>query len=139
MITALQKVKAILDTIPSTDLPVKFQYLESQPTSFPAGCVLSLGFTENILDTSHNLVMESFVIRLIFPQEESLTGYEKWMTLLDLVSAEFRKASHQTLDGAAVSFMIRQGPPPEASDQYSQAVMIFDIIVDAKIIKLITN
>lgn len=137
MKTALQKIKAILDTIPATDLPIKFEYLESQPQSFPAGCVLSLGFTENMLDTAHNVLSESFVIRLIFPQEESLAGYEKWMTLLDLVSAEFRKISHQTLDGEAVNFMIRQGPPPQASDQYTQPVMIFDIIVDAKIIKSI--
>jgi len=137
MKTSLDKIKAILDTIPDTDLPLKFEYLNSQPASFPAGCVLPLGFTETPLDSANNEVIESFIIRLIFPQEENLSGYQKWMGLADVISAEFRKASHQTLDGTAAYFSIRQGTPPENTDQYSQPVTVFDIIVDAKIIKSI--
>jgi hypothetical protein len=139
MLTALQKIKAILDTISSDVLPFKFEYLKSMPTSFPAGCVMSMGFTESYIDQQYNDQVETFDIKLIFAEEESQAGYEKWMTLVDLVSATFRKDDHQTLTGTAVDFRIRQCPAPTFSNEYAQPIIIFDIIVDARIIKSITT
>lgn len=138
MITALQKIKAILDTISATYLPLKFQYLESQPASFPAGMVLSQGFTEEMLDSDNNIVTELFVIKLIYPQDESSAGYEKWINLADTISAEFRKGTHQTMDGTAIVMIVKQGLPPEFSDAYTQPVIVFSIIIEAKIIKSIS-
>ncbi len=137
MISGLQKIKAILDTIPSTDLGLSFEYLKSQPSSFPAGCVLSNGFTEEILDSANNLITELFEIRLIFPQDESLIGQEKWVNLTDLISTEFRKSAHQTLDGTAIAMIVKQGLPPEFSADYAQPVIVFKIVIEAKIIKAI--
>jgi len=137
MLVALNKIKTILDTIPDEVLPLTFKYLDSMPASFPAGCVLSAGFNEEMIDSGSNQITESFVIRLIYPQAESVTGYEKWLTLADLVSAEFRKKENQTLGGDAISMMVKQGLAPEFSDQYVQPVVMFDILIEAKIIKSI--
>lgn len=137
MLTGLQKIKGILDTISANDLPFKFEYLESQPTSFPCGMVVSEGFTEELQDSQNNMVTETFVIKLIFSQEESQTGYEKWMTLADLISAEFRKGSHQTLDGTSILMKIKQGLAPQFSPDYSQAVVVFGIVIEVQIIKSI--
>lgn len=138
MLSALQKLKTILDSITVASLPVKFSYLEAMPTSFPAGMVLSNGFVEEMLTNTSNKVTESFVIKLIYPQTESQAGYEKWMTLLDLVSAEFRKKDNQTLTGTAINMMVDQGLPPEFSDDYSQPVVIFGISIKAETIKSIS-
>lgn len=138
MINALQKIKTILDSISVNDLPLKFEYLKSQPSSFPAGCLLSQGFTEEILDSTNNLIIETFEIRLIFPQDESLIGQEKWVNLADTLSAEFRKDTHQTLTGTAIVMTVKQGLPPEFSSDYAQPVVIFKIVIEAKIIKSIT-
>lgn len=138
MVTALSKIKTILDGISSSILPLKFKYLESKPASFPAAMLISNGFNESMFTNSSNQVVESFTIRLIYPQTESSAGYEKWLTLADAVSAEFRKKENQTLAGEAVSFQVNQGLPPAFSDaEYIQPVVIFDIIVEAKIIKQI--
>lgn len=137
MLVALNKIKTILDLIPDNVLPLTFKYLDSMPASFPAGCVLSAGFSEEMIDSGSNQITESFVIRLIYPQTESVTGYEKWLTLADLVSAEFRKKENQTLGGDAINMMVKQGLAPEFSDQYAQPVVMFDILIEAKIIKSI--
>lgn len=138
MVTALNKIKTILDGISSTILPLKFKYLESKPSSFPAAMLISNGFSESMFTNESNQVVESFTIRLIYPQTESTAGYEKWLTLADTVSAEFRKKVNQTLSGEAVNFMVNQGLAPAFSDtEYIQPVVIFDIIVEAKFIKQI--
>jgi len=137
MLVALNKIKTILDAITTTTLPLTFKYLDSMPASFPAGCVLSAGFSEEMIDSGSNQLTENFVIRLIYPQAESAAGYEKWLTLADLVSAEFRKKENQTLGGDAINMMVKQGLPPEFSDQYGQPVVMFDILIEAKIIKSI--
>jgi len=137
MITALQKLKAILDTIPATDLPLTFQYLESQPASFPAGMVVSKGFTEVIFDSDNNIITETFEIKLIFPQDESLAGHEKWVNLSDTIAAEFRKKTHQTLDGTAITMKVKQGLPPQFSEEYTQPVIVFSIAIETEIIKSI--
>ena len=137
MITSLQKIKAILDTISVTYLPVKFEFLESQPASFPAGCVLSQGLSEEIFDTDNNLVKEEFAIKIIFPQDESQAGYEQWVNLADMVAAEFRKKTHQTLDGTAICLLVKQIVPPESSDAYVQPVTVISIIIEVQIIRSI--
>jgi len=138
MMTAMTKIKDILDLIAADILPVKFKFMQSSPSSFPAACLVSLGAKEIRKDDISNEITESFAIRLIYTSEESEAGYEKWMTLVDALGAELRKASHITLGGTAVNFVIRQIPPPTGMDTgYSQPVVLFDIIVDAVILKLI--
>ena len=137
MITALQKIKAILDTISTTYLPVKFEFLESQPASFPAGCLLSQGLSEEIFDTDNNLVTETFVIKIIVPQNESQAGMEQWVNLADLIAAEFRKNTHQTLDGTAITMFVKQITPPEFSDAYTQPVVVITITLEVKVIRSI--
>lgn len=137
MLTAIQKIKSILETIPTNILPVSFQYLESMPASFPAAMLLSQGFEEEILDSSNNILTEHFIIRLIYPTQESLAGYEKMLSLSDYISAELRKDDHMTLDGAAIHFQVKQGMAPEYSQEYSQPVAIFGLTLEAKTIKSI--
>jgi len=137
MLTAIKKIKDILDTIPTNILPLKFQYMESMPSSFPAAMLLSQGFEEEVLDSANNILTERFIIRLIYPTQESLAGYEKMLTLSDYISAELRKDDHMTLGGEAVHFQIKQGMAPEYSQEYSQPVAIFGLSLEAKTIKSI--
>ncbi len=135
-LTTIQKLKTVLDLISSSILPVKYQYLEAQPSSFPAGIITFVGAEERMLDTVTNEVTEQFLIRTIFPAEESQTATEKWLNLLDALGDEFRKDDHQTLTGTAHSFMITKFLP-SFSDQYAQPVAVFDIFVEAKFLKQI--
>lgn len=139
LLTTIQKLKTILDTISNSILPVKFEYLETSPSSFPSGNIIFVGGSERVLDTQYNEVTERFIVRLIYPTEERQAAMEKWLTLLDGVSAEFRKSSHQTLDGVAVSFLITDYPQPQVSTDFIQPVIIFDIVVVAKTIKSVTT
>lgn len=133
------KLKTILDTISSSILPFKFEYQETLPSSFPSGNIIFAGAKEETLDTVYNQLTERFVVRIIFPTEERQAAQEKWLTLLDAVSAEFRKDDHQTLTGTAVMFMITDYPQPQISMDFSQPVIIFDIGVVAKVIKPINT
>jgi len=138
MIASMNKIKEILDTISTTILPLTFSYLETSPTSFPAACLLSGGAKEERKDDVSNEITETWVVRLIYPSEESAAGQLKWLTLVDALTAELRKASHITLGGVAVNFVIKQIPPPASfSNDYGQPVIVFDIIVDALILKYI--
>ena len=131
----MSAIKTILDTISADYLPVKFSYLESQPATLPAGCILSNGFVEEPYDGVFNEVQENFIIRLIYPQNETESGYAKWLTLADLISAEFRKKTHLTLDGQAISILVKQGLPPSFSTEFVQPVVIFDLLIEVKILK----
>lgn len=65
--------------------------------SFPAAMVLSnLTGLRKMLDSQHNKVTELFVIKLIFPQEESEAGYENgWRCkILSAQSLEKRAIKH---------------------------------------------
>jgi hypothetical protein len=136
MIQSMTRIKAILDSISDSILPLKFSYLESQPASFPAAVLTSLGAKEIQKDSIANEITESWAVRLIYVSEESAAGQTKWMTLIDALGAELRKSQNITLGGDAVNFVIKQIPPPTSFDTgYSQPVVVFDIIVDAVILK----
>lgn len=133
-----QKLKTILDGISSSILPLKFEYLETKPSSFPSGNILYAGGSEKMLDSQYNEITERFVVRLIFPTEERQAAQEKWMSLIDAISAEFRKDDYQTLTGTAVIFQIKEFSPPQPSTDFIQPVIVFDITFEAKTIKSIT-
>lgn len=136
MLVSMTRIKAIIDTVSSSVLPLKFSYLEAKPETFPAAMLVSLGSKEIQKDTISNEITETWAIRLIFSSEESEAAQTKWVTLVDTITAELRKASHITLNGDAVNFVVRQIPPPVGvQGEYIQPVMIFDIIVDAIILK----
>lgn len=136
-LTTAQKLKTILDTVSAAILPLKFEYQETKPASFPSGNIIYLGGNEKMLDTITNEVLENFVIRLIFPTEEGQVAMEKWLTLVDAIGDAFRKDDYQTLTGSAVSFQVKSYAPPITTSDYSQVVMVFDIMVEAKILKAI--
>lgn len=136
-LTTTQQLKTILDTISSSILPVKFSYQETMPTSFPSANIIFSGGKERMLDTITNEVEERFVVRAIFPVEERQAAMEKWMTLVDEVGTKFAKDDYQTLSGNAISFMVDSYQPPFTSQDYGQAVIVFDMIVVAKSIKYI--
>lgn len=137
-LTTLQQLKTILDTVSASVLPIKFQYQEAQPTSFPAGVLLYLGGGEQMIDTITNQVTEQFIIRLIFPVEASQAAAEKHMTLVDTIGNTFRSQSYQTLGGNAISFMIKNFAAPVGSNEYGSPVLVFDINVEARVLKVIT-
>ena len=137
MLETLEKIKTILDGISSSILPFKFSYLETQPQSFPAGMVLCQGMSEEIYDQANNIVTETFVVKLVWPQTESEVGYQKWISLTDAVNAEMRKKIHQTLDDTVISFMVKQALAPEFTDQYIQPVTVSGIILEVRKLKLI--
>lgn len=134
------ELKTILDTISATVLPVKFNYPEGKPTSFPAAVITWLGETEKTFDTQYNDISQQWVISLIFAAEESDQAMTKWLTLRDALGAEFRKDEHITLNGNAIHCQLKNSPPPSTTTEgYMQPVVIFDLIFEVRIIKDITT
>lgn len=135
-LVSIQRLKAILDSVSSSILPVKFQYVESMPTSFPAAMIAFQSSTEKELDTSTNVVDSVYAVSVIFPTEERQQATEKWMALLDAVSAAFRDEANQTLSNNAVRFMIGQTQSSITTD-YGQPVIVFTLIANVRFIKSI--
>lgn len=137
LLTVAQRLKTILDGVSSSILSVKYEYLETVPSSFPAGFIILAGApAERMLDTVNNEVVYQFLIRTVFPVDASQGAFEKWLTLLDTIHTTFRSQTNQTLAGNAVSFMIT-GTSQSFSSDYSQQVLVLDIQVEAKVIQYI--
>lgn len=134
--TILTKVKVILDTISSSILPLKYSFLETMPTSFPAAALTYEGHSEKRKDTVSNEIEARFLLRVIYPTEERTEAQVKWLTLIDALSAEFRKDDHQTLTGSVVSFLVTNGGASISLD-YGQPVVIFTMSVTARYLSLI--
>ncbi|OGC59245.1 hypothetical protein A2245_03550 [candidate division WWE3 bacterium RIFOXYA2_FULL_43_12] len=135
--TIHDKICDIIDTISATIVPVKYRYPESKPSSFPATMTLFIGDEEKMVDSANNLTSYHFLVRTVYPIDESATGYQKWLTLYDTITAELRKDDHETLTGSAVKFMIESDGQPAFSEQYSQPVAVLDIRVTAEVLQSI--
>jgi len=134
-ITIRSKLKTILDTVSASVLPLKYNYGETLPTSFPAGMILYRGEgEEEQIDTVNNLIPQRFIIRIVFPMAESETFETKRITLVDTIKDEFRKDDHQTLTGSAIN--VRTGEVAiYETDQYVQPVVVCDILLTISVIK----
>lgn len=131
-----QKLKAIIDGIASSTLNIKYQYLETLPTKFPAGMIVFTGApTDRQIDSVTNLVGMGFVIRTIFPMEESQAAAEKWLDFIETLGVELRKNSNQTLSGDAVNLTIDGYRQYAVADAYAQPVVVLDVQVTASVVK----
>lgn len=133
----MTQLKTILDTVSASVLPIKFAFQETMPTSFPSGNIIFLGGEEKMLDSVTNELIEQFVVRLIFAENESAAAMTQWMTLVDTIGDTFRKDDYQTLVGNAVAFQVKKYAPPVSSTDFGSPVVIFDIAMEAKTIKQI--
>lgn len=129
------KIKAILDTIDPSILPVKYDYQETLSNVFPAGAILFVGSNERWVDDIMNEITATFVIKTVFPTEEGSQATDKWMTFLDTLTSEFRRDSHVTLTGSAVSFRITGTERSIHSGDYPIPVVVFDIGLEVKFTK----
>lgn len=130
------ELKTILDTVSSSVLPQKFNYVESKPDSFPAAIISYQGGQEKTLDQQYNEINQRWVISLIFPAEETQAGMDKWINLVDAITAEYRKEANITLNGNAIAMRLTDAPPPTSNTEgYIQPVVIFDLLFEVKIIK----
>lgn len=132
MLAQLTALKTILDSIDPLLLPLKFFYQENMPEQFPAGIILVGGTKDQIADSQFDLVTESFVIRVIFPDKSNSQATTKVATLMDAMKAEFRKDDHITLGGVAQHFRVTGTSPPYSSEAFGQIVRVFDIGVEVK-------
>lgn len=132
------KLKLILDNISASVLPIKYEYQETQPTSFPSGNIIYIGGTESVIDTITNQVVEKFIIRTIWPAREGATFMQKALDLIDTLSTEFRKTANQSLSGTAINFEITSYTAPQPSNEFITPVIVFDIEVQAKTLKVLT-
>ena len=133
--TVAQKLKAILDLISTSVIPVKFEYMETLPTSFPAAMIALDGSpAERQVDQITNELTCRFQLLLWLPPEPSQTGFEKACKALDAIGDEFRKNSHATLDGAALNLTIDSySSTPDVNAP--QPLTVLAVRVSAKMLK----
>jgi len=137
-VSVAQKLKTTLDLISSSILPVTFEYLETMPSKFPAGMIVLEGSQgERARDTKYNELTVRFRIICVFAAQESQGAFEKWLGLLDALGDEFRKSTHETLDGDAFSFMIEGYEQFADNQSYAQPVVGLSVRVVAKMLKSI--
>lgn len=131
-----QKLKAIIDGIAASTLNIKFQYLETMPSKFPAGMIVFTGApSDRQIDSVTNLVGMGFLIRTVFPVEESQAAAEKWLDFFEALGVELRKNSNQTLSGDAVNLTIEGHRQWATSEAYPQPVVVLDVQVTASVVK----
>lgn len=137
--TTAQKLKTILDTISADVMPVKYEYMEAMPDSFPAGMIiLDSGNVslEEPIDTATNEVTYRFIIRSVFPIEKGQSAAEKWLDLLDTIGAAFRTSANQTLGGSAHRFTIDSYRQYFTQD-FGRPAVVLDIAVSSSTLKSI--
>mgnify|MGYP001329625747 CR=1 FL=1 len=126
------KILAVLNSVDVAVIPVKYEYLEVMPTSFPAGFViLEGGPPEKSADTVNNLVDMAFIVRTILPLEESQVATQKMLGVLDAILAKFRLESNRTLGGTVHNLKI-EGNRPVSTDQYGQPCLVMDVRITAQ-------
>jgi len=137
--TNITQLKTILDAISTNTLGSSFSYFETRPTKLPAGMILFGNQPEELFyDTNNNLVTYLYVIRSIFPEEESSGAMSKWASFLDALTAEFRKKTNSQFGGNALKVAVVGTEQSFSQEDYSVPAMIFDIQVEVKMLKSIT-
>lgn len=136
--TILTKVKTILDTVSASILPLKYAYVETMPSSFPAAALTYEGHAQSRKDTISNETEVRFLLRVIFPTEERAEAQVKWLTLLDALNTELRKDDHETLTGSVTSFLVTGGGSA-ISLEYGQPVVVFTMVITVKYLSLINT
>lgn len=130
--TTSTQILAVLNTVSAAVLPVKYEYFEVMPTSFPAGLVLAEGGPpERSKDTINNELTMSFIVRTLLPIEENQLATQKALGVLDAIAAKFRLASNRTLSGTVHNCWI-DGYRQYATDDYGQPVVVLDIRIVAQ-------
>lgn len=138
-VTVSAKLKQILDGISSASLPVKYERMAGMPTTFPAGMIIldSQGASlETPIDTSHNEISYRFILRAVFPIEDTDAAVQKWLGLLDTLGDTFRTSGNQTLGGTVHYFMI-DGYRQFFTTDYGQPTVVLDVNVTARALKSI--
>lgn len=131
------RIGDILDTISTDIVPVKYRYLEGDPSSYPALMLGYGGAVSEMLDTTHDLVSYTFDIVLVFPNDESAASQTKWQTALDTLMTLLNNSANQTLSGDAVSFRVEQDLKPQLSEQFKHPVIILGVRTVAKVVQSI--
>lgn len=132
--TILSKLKAIVDTVSSSILPVKLAFVETMPSSFPAAMVRYISDDERTLDTSTNIISAIYAIHLIFPTEESAAAQQKWLECVDALKTALRDHANITLTGSATR-MAPGKTEQTISMEFGQPVVIFSTMVYVEFIK----
>ena len=131
------RIGDILDGISSSVFPVKYRYLESNPSSYPALMLKYGGATSEMLDTITDLVTYTFDIVIVFPNDESADSQTKWQNAYDTVMAALNDRDNQTLSGDAVSFRVDQDLKPASTSQFQQQVIVLGIRTLTKVVQSI--
>lgn len=132
------QIKAVLDALGASVLPVTYKYLESSPTTFPAGMIYVERILEdNFLDTATNEVTLLWTIRAVFPQEETAAAEAKWTDFLEAVQDSLRSEANQTLGGNAVLVKMAGSDRGFTAESYIQPVAYYDIFLTTKVLKSI--
>lgn len=135
----IAQLKTILDSISTNTMGSTFKYFETMPSVLPAGMILIADQSaEEFYDSNNNLVTYSYIVRSIFPQEESQTAMEKWAAFLDEVSAEFRKKTNSTFGGDALKVVVMGMTPYASQEDYTVPAIVYDIQIEVKMLKSIT-
>ncbi|RMD51321.1 hypothetical protein D6827_02450, partial [Candidatus Parcubacteria bacterium] len=125
--TNLTQIKSILDSISTSTLGSTFKYFETSPDTLPAGMILfGEQPPEEYYDSNYNLVSYVYIVRAIFPEEESQTAMEKWANFLDALTAEFRKKTNSTFGGTALKVQVVGGGQYVVKDDYTIPAIVFE-------------
>lgn len=137
--TNLTQLKAILDGISTNTLGSAFKYFETKPTKLPAGMLLFADQPpEEFYDTNNNLVTYVYIVRCIFPEEESQTAMEKWAAFLDTLMGELRDKTNSTFGGNALKVVATAVAPYATETDYTVPAIVYDVQVEVKMLKSIT-
>jgi len=138
-VTNLAQLKTIVDSISGNVMGSTFKYFETTPTKLPAGMIL---FTdqppEEFYDTNNNLVTYGYIIRCIFPEEESQVAAEKWAAFLDALGTALRSKTNSVFGGSALKVVANTIAPYASETDYTVPAIVFDVQVEVKMLKSIT-
>ncbi len=137
-------IECIQDVQVAANIQAIYYDMPTKIVATPAVAVLIDQGGEDFATTAQNKVTQRFVIRCMVEKnpdssDQDATETTALLTMVDAILAELRKDDHQTLEGQSYSFMSISWEGVKVGQANDVVCFYFDIIVEAKVLELITN
>lgn len=137
-------IEAVQDAQVAAGIAAIYYDMPTRIITTPAVAILTDAGGEEYATTAQNALTQRYVIRCMVEKKEESSDQDATettalLTMVDAILDELRKDDHATLEGQSHSFLAPSWDGIKIGQANDVVCFYFDIIVEAKTLKLITN
>lgn len=137
-------IEAVQDAQVAAGIAAIYYDMPTRIITTPAVAILVDGGGEEYATTAQNALKQKIVVRCMVEKkqdssDQDATEVTALLTMVDAILDELRKDDHATLEGQSHSFLAPSWEGVKVGNANDIVCFYFDIIVEAKTLKLITN